>query len=298
MGPCLFLFYINDIAEQLSSTTRLFADDTMIYMTVKNEIDAMILQDDIDKLVMWENKWMMEFHPEKCEVINTITRKPNPVVFNYTMHGHKLQHVDSIKYLGLTIAKDLRWDKHIDCIVAKANRTLGFLRRNININNPKLKAQAYKSLVRPLLEFSSTVWDPHTDHLINKIEMVQRRAARFTLNQCRRTDSVTAMLDKLSWPTLAQRRQHARLQMFYKIHFDHVAIDPSLHLSSKHLTTPARSDNSHAYHIPFSRTNYHKFSFFPRTTREWNHLPEDVVTSSSPDAFKEALKTTKIKKID
>ena len=46
----------------------------------------------------------MEFHPEKCEVI-TITRKPNPVVFNYTMHGHKLQHVDSIKYLGLTIAR-------------------------------------------------------------------------------------------------------------------------------------------------------------------------------------------------
>ena len=78
LGPCLFLFYINDIAQNLNSTTRLFADDTMIYMTIKSDRDAKLLQDDLDTLSRWENKWMMEFHPGKYEVIS-ITRKKIPI---------------------------------------------------------------------------------------------------------------------------------------------------------------------------------------------------------------------------
>ncbi|XP_072033974.1 uncharacterized protein [Amphiura filiformis] len=205
------------------------------------------------------------------------------------MHGHQLEHVNYIKYLGLTVSHDLRWDKHVDRVVAKANNTLNFLRRNLNVNNPKVKAQAFKSLVRPLLEYSCSVWDPHTDHLTKKLEMVQRRAARFTLNKYRRTDSVTAMLKTLSWPTLAERRRNARLSMFYKIHHDHVAVDPSQFVTFKNLTTPTRSENTLAYHIPHSRTDYHRTSFFPRTIREWNLLPETVIKAPSPAAFKEAL---------
>ena len=68
LGPCLFLFYINDIAQTLHSTTCLFADDTMIYMAMKNESDAKLMQQDLDTLQDWEKRWMMEFHPDKCEV--------------------------------------------------------------------------------------------------------------------------------------------------------------------------------------------------------------------------------------
>ena len=50
LGPCLLLYYINDIAEQLSSTTRLFADDIMIYMAVRSRRDAELLQADLEKL--------------------------------------------------------------------------------------------------------------------------------------------------------------------------------------------------------------------------------------------------------
>jgi len=61
LGPCLFLFYINDIADGL------FADDTMIYLAVTNEQDSRIFQEDLDKLTTWEKRWMVEFHPDKCE---------------------------------------------------------------------------------------------------------------------------------------------------------------------------------------------------------------------------------------
>ena len=232
---------------------------------------------------------MMKFHPDKCEVIS-ITRKKKTTINNYTMHGHQLQHVNCLKYLGLTVTDDLRWNKHVDRVVSKANNTINFLRRNLRINNPKVKAHAYKSLVRPLLEYGCSVWDPHTENLTKKLEMVQRRAARFTLNRYRRTDSVSTMLETLSWPSLARRRQHARLSMMYKIHHNLVAVDASQILTSKHHTTPTRTENSLSYHIPQSRTDYHRNSFFPRTIRDWNLLPESAVTSQSPAAFREALK--------
>ena len=129
LGPCLFLFYINDIAESLSSTVRLFADDTMAYLTVKSEHDAREFQKDLDKLVEWEKTSMMEFHPDKCEVIS-ITRKKNPAIYPYTLHGQLLKHVDTVKYLGIHISHDLRWNRHVDYVTNKANSTLGFIRRN------------------------------------------------------------------------------------------------------------------------------------------------------------------------
>ena len=103
----------------------------------------------------------------------------------------------SAKYLGVTIQDDLKWNSHVTNITKKANNTLAFLRRNIRIKSTDLKTcNAYKALVRPLVEYASSVWDPHTNNLINNIEMVQRRAARYTLGKYRYTDSVDAMLEE------------------------------------------------------------------------------------------------------
>jgi len=286
LGPCLFLFYINDIARGLSSTVRLFADDTLLYLTIKCKDDASQLQRDLDKLVEWERTWEMEFHPSKCEVI-TITRKKKPIKTTYTMHGQDLKQADSIKYLGVTISHDLRWNKHVNNIATKANNSLNFLRRNINIGNPKLKERAYKALVRPLLEYGQTVWDPFTDVNINKLEMVQRRAARFTLCRYRRTSSVGDMLNHLNWQKLVERRKTARLVMFYKIHYQMVSV--TMPLCTKQHQSPTRKENSQAYLLPHTSRDYYRKSFFPLTAREWNILPEDTVMASTPLIFRGAL---------
>ncbi|KAI8512099.1 hypothetical protein Bbelb_111990 [Branchiostoma belcheri] len=81
----------------------------------------------------------------------------------------------------------------------------------------KVKATCYKALVRPHLEYSATVWDPYTIKGMQAVEAVQRRAARVTFNDYRRTSSVTQMLDELQWPLLSERRRSARLTTFYKI---------------------------------------------------------------------------------
>ena len=93
----------------------------MIYMTIKSDRDAQLLQHDLDTLSRWENKWMMKFHPGKYKVIS-ITPKKKPIHYNYTLHG-QLHHAQSIKYLGVTISNDLRWNKHIDLVTAKVNNS-------------------------------------------------------------------------------------------------------------------------------------------------------------------------------
>ena len=97
IGPSLFLFYINDMPEGIRSRVRLFADDTIVYLTITSDTDADYLQEDLDKLAEWEGKWKMAFHPDKCNVL-TITRKRKPIVREYQLHGHTLEAVKSAKY--------------------------------------------------------------------------------------------------------------------------------------------------------------------------------------------------------
>ena len=158
----------------------------------------------------------MEFHPDKCEIL-TITRKKSLIIYIHRIQGQQLKHSDQAKYLGVNISTDTRWNKHIDTVIAKANSRLGFVKRNININSRAVKEQAYKSLVRPILEYSQTVWNPYTVTQTQQLESVQRRAARFTLSRYRRTSSVGAMLAELNWEPLASRRRAARLVFFYKV---------------------------------------------------------------------------------
>ena len=80
LGPCLFLLYINDMAEKLNSTVRLFADDTIAYLAIGDNNDAASLQHDLDLLASWEQTWQMEFHPDKCQVLRVSRKRKENVV--------------------------------------------------------------------------------------------------------------------------------------------------------------------------------------------------------------------------
>ena len=133
LGPNLFLYYMNDIHEKLKSTVQLIADDTIVYLVVDSDADCDTLQYDLDKLApSGGGNWKMEFHPTKSQVL-TISRKRKSIHHQYSHNNHLLPHVSSAKYLGCITNNTLDWGQHITSVTTKANNTLGFLRRNLNI---------------------------------------------------------------------------------------------------------------------------------------------------------------------
>lgn len=283
LGPCLFLVYINDLPNNLRTRSRLFADDTAIYTAVDSMSDQLALQQDLNALASWERKWDMQFHPQKC-VSLPVTRCREPLPYQYVLHSHTLDTVRSAKYLGITIKKDIGWSDHIENVCSKANRALGFLKRNLKIKSWKIKDTAYKAYVRPILEYASTIWDPHQQQHINRIESVQRRAARFVVRDFRRTSSVTDIMKRLEWRSLEERRRVARLTMLYKILHETVAVED---IKVKLTPLPERQRRGHGqqFLIPRCRTEYHLNSFLPKTISDWNALPEETVQAVSVNSF-------------
>ena len=160
LGPLLFSLYINDISADIESEIRLFADNCVCYHEIKNEEDTLKLQRDIDRSGSWARKWGMRFQPIKCNMMQLTNKRSGKIQANYTLEGTVLENVESIKYLGVTITNDLKWNTHISNVCTKANRTLGFLRRNLYSCPPDVKEAAYKGLVRPVLEYGSSVLGP------------------------------------------------------------------------------------------------------------------------------------------
>ena len=96
--------------------------------------------------------------------------------------------VASTKYLGVTLEENCKFDAHINAIVNAGNKMLGFIRRNIKVNSQRTKEMTYKMLVRPKVEYAASVWDPYTKSQISNLEKIQRRAARFVLNDHKKCD--------------------------------------------------------------------------------------------------------------
>ena len=98
----------------------------------------------------------MRFQPVKCNRMQLTRKRIKKIHGSYTLEGTDLENVESIIYLGVTI----RSDTHVSNVCTKANRTLGFLRRNLHSCPQEVKEAAYKGLVHPVLDYGSTVWDP------------------------------------------------------------------------------------------------------------------------------------------
>jgi hypothetical protein len=228
----------------------------------------------------------MKFNIDKCFVLR-VTNSNTPKSHTYTLNNNVLQETTSHSYLGVDISHNMKWNNHINCIAAKGNRNLGFVKRNLRGCTQDIKQLAYYTLVRPSLEYCGAVWDPHTADLTNKLESVQRRAARFVSNNYDWHSSVTTMLKDLNWTTLTTRRKITRLSVFQKAYQGHLAIpvESLLHPVSR----PTRRTHSKSFINVAASTDTYKFSFLPRTVVNWNLLPESIIAIQDPQAFKEQL---------
>ena len=200
-----------------------------------------------------------------------------PPVHLYSMIGCVLSKVETVTYLGVTVASNLQWEPNISGITAKANRTLGVLRRNLRSCPRQLRQRAYFSLVRSKLEYASAAWDPYLIKDIAQLESVQRRGARFVMKDHRRRSSVTTMLGTLEWDSLQEQRKNSRISIMKKIVSGRVAINSDDYLTQNNTST--RSLNSDKFKHYSTKTEVFKNSYFPSTIPQWNNTPDQTVNT-------------------
>lgn len=141
LDPLLFLIYINDLPDNISSNIRLFADDCAIYRPITDISGTITLQHDLLKLDEWCRKWLMVLNTNKTALVSFHRRQNSPTA-NYNINGSVVPPLSSIKYLGVNISKNVNWSFHVSKIVNNANRSLGYFLRNLHLAPPSVKLVA------------------------------------------------------------------------------------------------------------------------------------------------------------
>ena len=286
LGPHLFLLFINDISETVSSSNlRLFADDCLVCRTIKTSEDEVKLQEDLDNLVNWTETWGMRFNAAKCKscVWQTAETKRNATTKWWVQLLIQQKHC---QYLGINIQDNLKWKMQSQHAASKASRVLGFICRNFHHASTNIKEKLYRTLVRPHLEYGIAAWDLYHTKDINVLERVQCRAARFVTNNYSYDASVSEMLKTLLWSSLQERRRAHRLTCLYKIHHNELDI-----LKTYIKPKMDRSRWGHDQQIQLYNTNLDLFtnSFFPQTIKDWNKLPQSTINQATKTSFKQSI---------
>ena len=280
LGPLLFLIYINDLPGGISSIMNMFADDGKLLKKIVNLDSCKELQDDLNKLQEWSNKWLMNFNTSKCKVMHMGKSKFRPK-YEYTLNGKILQVSDKERDLGVNITPDLSPDQHITSICKSAYALLANIRiafRHLDLNSFR---NIYLTYVRPKLEYAAPLWNPHKKKDIHKLERVQRHATRMVPEL--RDLSYKDRLERLAIPSLQSRRLRGDMITVYKLLNGFDKVDSTQFfkkVESKTRGHPMKIEKKAA------KRDVRKFFFSIRVTDKWNSLQETVVEAKSIHSFK------------
>jgi hypothetical protein len=291
LGPLFFLIYVNDIANNLLSVTRLFADDTSLAQTTSNIDDLEgLLNFDLRMISAWAKQWLVKFNPDKTEVLFFSCNKTsrNPVLIFDDDH---LNFVSSHKHLGVTLSNDGKWHAHIDNIMHSASKVLGLMKAiKFKLNRNTLN-QIYISFLRPVLEYASVVWDSCNEYEKAQLERLQYEAARIVTGLTRCV-SIINLSKEIGWVPLSSRREMQKLIIMYKLKNGMIPgafsdIFPNIVGD----VNPYNLRNSDNFNTLSRRTALFSNSFVISATNLWNNLPPDIKESETLDIFKHKLKS-------
>jgi len=289
LGPLLFIIFINDLPDVCKEINNIFlyADDAKFCRHIKTYIDNATLQDTINNLQSWTDKWQLNLNIDKCVTVSYGRQVDTSHSYNINREGtvSTLVRLNSYKDLGVIFQSDMSFKEHIASQINKANSMLGLIKRNFRDIKQDAFIMLYKSLVRSHLEYANSVWSPYRIQDIEALEKVQKRATKLITSF--KHKSYEERLRILNLPTLKFRRIRGDMIEVFKIitgKYDSL-ISPHLPLSSSSVT------RGNSFKIITRRCRYdlRKYSFCNRITNIWNSLPNDVVNASSLNVFKNRL---------
>ena len=212
LGPLLFLIYVNDISENLLSLTRLFADDSSLFVSASYLRD--IEGHDLILVSLLAQQWLVNFNPNKTEAIlfsYRLTDEFPTLVFD----GVDIKFVPNHKHLGLIFSDNMKWNAHIESILDRASRMIGIMRKLKYVFSMHAFNQTYISFIRPVLEYASIVWDGCTVEQRNSLEKLQNEIARI-VTALTKSVSLDHLYNECGWQPLYIRRKYQKLKFMYR----------------------------------------------------------------------------------
>ena len=174
LGPILFLIFINDMPEVLNCCIKLFADDAKLYSPIKEENDRISMQVGLKNAEEWAKLWKMFFHVKSCKYLHIGKNLPNTqYIMSVKQNPTEVTQVISEKDLSVKFDENLIFRDHISKKAALANRNLGLIFSSFTYIDVAMFLNLYKSLVRPHLEYATSVWSPMYKKDSIKLENVQ-----------------------------------------------------------------------------------------------------------------------------
>lgn len=234
LGPLMFNIYINDIVSSVRHCKlELFADDVKIYKSVSSFVDCELIQSDIQRIAAWSTSNGLALNHRKTKVLS-FTRKSVPVCYDYLVAGVKILRVCSVRDLGIIMDHKLLFNEHVQSVVKKAFRVLAIVTRlTARMKDALCFITLYKSLVLPVLEFGSNVWNCLSRTNVLRIEAVQNKFLRFLVY---RFPGILSTFQ--NFLCLEQRRRNSDLIFLHKC--IHNKVDSSTITSSLQFYAPAR----------------------------------------------------------
>nr|CAD2170510.1 unnamed protein product [Meloidogyne enterolobii] len=273
LGPLLFLIFINDLPKNIPTNikVKLYADDFKLYSEIKTEKDCIQLQGAIDNACKWAEKNKLKFSITKVKVLKIY----NKIKFNYAINGEKIEEVNNIRDLGIYIDNKLKFDQHVAKITKSSfirlNNILRILPKTLPIET---YVKAFKTYVRPIMEYSTESFSPKLEYLNKQLEKPQRNFTRKVLRYKFKYQKIeyTDRLKRCSLPPTNIRRIRTDLMTTFKIIKGFYKIKPEQMFSKPNRNNP----RLHRYQI-FKKQTQNNHFFSHRVIDRWNKLPKNEI---------------------
>ena len=298
LGPLLFVLYIEDLLRTLKAdcptvSIYAFADDLKLMSSEPNALKTAI-----SIVETWTHLWQLNIQPAKTEhIVFERGKKTDQNTQPYIVSGVPAKTTTVVKDLGLLISNNLKWSTHITHISSKASKLSNIILRSFSASNLHTYTLLYKSYIRPLVEYNTSIWAPYSQGDLDTVENVQRR---YTKRICQKLNikfnGYKQRLDILNLETLENRRIKLDLVLVYKIVNGLIFVNQTEIFQVINTSYNLRRHKL-SLRNPFRITSdIGKYFFTNRIIKVWNDLPETLVNSETLATFKSGLNSVNLER--